>query len=370
MPTLQRFKDHNTNGYIMADATGLFQRGRPVSNWLNMLTKRVSAEIAKAAPSNKRPRWAHYGPPLKMTIRGSTYPRKASGKRYYLYTSVGSTAPYAMYVDQGSGIHAGKSSWEAKILPPWPAKGYELYEKKRDGRKVMIEGQEGKFFFAKGLEKGFDRMVRRSFQPVGVREGVSGLRQTFLSMPQSAVSQLAATPTSPAFQMSLNKWRLWKSEAREKYREDQARDAAFRAAGVPTREALKARQDRELADLLDRGRKIRAGRKNKALSAENRDKVAQDAKDLKKAKDAATAKDRADLAKRRDDFEDAKADALRSGQDFLLSLLQSGGAVYAGSEVKVGFNTASNKSIVRIRYRTKDGTLKGNSIEFWTGRKP
>ena len=363
MPASKRFRDHNTNGYLTVDARVMFADGGQVETWLRRLTGRARHEIAKAAPSNKRPRWGHYGPPLKMTIKRSIKTRKGSGgKWYYLYTSVGSTAPYALYVDQGSGIHAGKSPWEAKILPPWPAKGYELYEKKRDGRRVMIDGQEGKFFFEKGLERAFDRMIRRSFQPVGLREGVSGIEQTFLSMPQAAISQLAATPYSPAFQMSLNKWRLWKSEAREKYREDQARDAAFRAARVPRHEDVAARMRRERDADIEKGRKILASREKRTL----REKAEQDARDARKAKREADAKAQADLTKRRDRFKTAETKAMKKATARSAELTRRG----IQSRIDSGFMREDNENVIFVTFYDQKGRLRRDKYVYWKGRKP
>lgn len=210
---------HNRGANIVVEAHGevLFGPLGPVPGWMGRLTQRVRAATALEAPTNRRPRWGHYGKPLKTTIKGSSRPRRGVNK-FHLYSAVGSTAPHAYYVDQGTGVYAGNGPYEAKILPPWTRGSPSLYEHtwRPPGSQhaigtTTIKGQRGQFFFDKGLKKGFQSMRLRSYQVPG--EGVSAMSGVLNSAPSGLANFLGNTVATPAFRASLEEWRSWRDVA-------------------------------------------------------------------------------------------------------------------------------------------------------------
>jgi len=199
---------HNRGANIVVEAHGevLFAATGDVGRWTNRFSQRVRTFVAKEAPTNKRPRWDHYGKPLKTTMKSSTTYQPG---RMKVYAAVGSTAPYSAYVDQGTGVYAGKSPYKAKILPPWlPV--FDLYEHTwippgatRKVKPVFIKGQKGQEFFDKGLKRGFQSMRMRSFQVPGDAK----ITEALASAPASRLNILGNTPADAAFITSLTAWR-------------------------------------------------------------------------------------------------------------------------------------------------------------------
>lgn len=216
MPRVEFIRGRNVKGYVEAHGEVLFEPGGDVYRWQNRLTKRVRAATIAAAPTNSRPRWAHYGKPLKDTIKATGRPRRGINK-FHLYTAVGSTAGHALYVDQGTGVFGGNGPYPAKILPPWQPGSPSLYEHTwRPGGKgrvapVMIKGQPGQHFFDEGLARGMASMRMRSFQVPG--EGASGVSGVLNSAPGGLAGFLGNTVADGAFIASLTQWREWRDEA-------------------------------------------------------------------------------------------------------------------------------------------------------------
>lgn len=218
MAYIKKLRGRGVSGVVTAYGEVLFMPGGDVNRWTNRFAARIGAETRKAAPSNRRPRWAHYGKPLKATVTASRpeyRPARGGGR---VYAAVGSTAPYAYYVDQGTGVYGGNGPYPAKVLPPWEQGSPSLYEHTwRPGgpgtRKVgtvMIKGQRGQGFFDTGLTRGFARMRMRSFQVPG--EGIRGMTDALGSFPRGLEFD-GNTPVTAGFIASLQEWRAWRDAA-------------------------------------------------------------------------------------------------------------------------------------------------------------
>ena len=216
MAIVRRIRNRGATITVESHAEILLMPGGQVHNWANRFTGRIRSATIAAAPTNKRPRWGHYGKPLKSTIV-SARPRFWSngGDRQRVYGAVGSTSPYAYYVDQGTGIYNGKGPYAAKVLPPW-SPVFDLYENTwrpngPGGRKVapvMIKGQKGQRFFEKGLAAAFQSMRMRAYQvPGDPRIGA-----VLNSVPTGLDNFKGNTPNDAAFQTSLDQWRAARDE--------------------------------------------------------------------------------------------------------------------------------------------------------------
>lgn len=207
---VRRLKRRGVSITIEAHGEVLFDEAGDVGRWTNRFSHRVMEATKGFAPSNKRPRWAYYGPALKETFRASTSYQPV---RMRVYAIVGSTAPYAIYVDQGT------SSFNAKILPPTRYGAPNLYEwTYRPGYgdhplgKIRVRGQRAQHFFDKGLKAGFQSMGMRSYQLPG--EGVSGLTgpgATSLTGIEGVLDAIAAN--AGGFRVDLAQWRAWRDAA-------------------------------------------------------------------------------------------------------------------------------------------------------------
>lgn len=276
---------HNRGANIVVEANGeiLFFPGGDVANWQRRFSARVREGTIAEAPANRRPRWAHYGNPLKATITAST---TAQPGRMKVYSAVGSSAPYAAYVDQGTGIYGGNGPYEAKILPPWHRGSPSLYEhtwkvphsmgENMHGEReveweevgtVTIKGQKGQHFFDKGLKRGFQSMRMRSAQlPI---EGKIG--PAMRGLPASLLNVLGNTPADAAFVAQLEEWRAWRDaawrrgdilgegvrnehirrHAKQKHAFNrQQKDRAARRAAYKQREAERSKRNREKAKAM------------------------------------------------------------------------------------------------------------------------
>ena len=213
MAVVRKIRNRGATITVEANAEILFMPGGKVNDWANRFTGRIRAATIAAAPLNKRPRWGHYGAPLKSTSGiVSARPRFWSngGDRQRVYAAVGSTRPYAYYVDQGTGIYNGSGPYAAKVIPPW-APVIDLYEhtwspKGPGGRTVapvMIRGQKGQKFFEKGLAAAFQSMRMRAYQvPGDPRIGA-----VLNAVPTGLDNFKGNTPNDAAFQASLEQWR-------------------------------------------------------------------------------------------------------------------------------------------------------------------
>lgn len=222
MPVVRRIRNRGATVTVEAHAEVLFMPGGDVHNWTNRFTGRIRAKTIQAAPTNKRPRWAHYGKPLKGTIVSARPRFWGNGRnKMRVYGAVGSAASYAYYVDQGTGIHNGSGPYPAKILPPWEHGAPSLYEATwrpggpgtRRVQPVMIKGQKGQQFFDKGLRNAFRSMRMRSAQVPG--EGGPKITDALRSMPTGLEGAILGPgrQQSPAFIGQLNEWRKWRDEA-------------------------------------------------------------------------------------------------------------------------------------------------------------
>lgn len=298
MTASRLIKKRNATIAVTANADVLFLPGGDVNRWHRRFSTTVRRATARAAPSNKRPRWMHYGKPLKRSIVASRsrFIRHASGPR--LYSAVGSTAPYAKYVDQGTGIFAGRSPWKAKILPPWPSRGRQLYEhtwrppgSSTTVRPVMIKGQRPQRFFAAGLKRGFQLMGMASHSVPDVDPRIGEVMRTW---PRGLENFAGNTPWSAAFDTQLRIWRQQRDAVwalrRTRFPEGPVRPTRRQAADLQRALKAQARAER------DRSASERAAerRKNQQIAAL---KEKERAKELGKAKRAA---------------EEARAKALRN----------------------------------------------------------
>lgn len=208
---VRRLHGRGVHGMVEIHAEALFAPGSDIQRWKAQLRERTAAYASAYAPSNKRPRWAHYGKPLKQTMRRSVATRLTEGGGF-VYSAVGSTAHYSAYVDQGT------SPYMAKILPPTGRGRGNLYEyswapphgKGTPIGKIQVRGQKGQFFFDRALRSAMNKMAGRSRVLPG--EGVSGIAASVFSMaPEPAF--FGNTPFDMAFDAQLREWRLWRDEA-------------------------------------------------------------------------------------------------------------------------------------------------------------
>lgn len=220
--------------------------GGAVHNWTNRFTGRIRSAVISEAPANKRPRWGHYGKPLKTTIV-SARPRFWSngGDKQRIYAAVGSTAPHAYYVDQGTGVFAGKGPYKAKVLPPWlPV--FDLYEHTwrpngPDGKRVkpvFIKGQKGQKFFEKGLARAFASMRMRSFQV----PGEPSITKALGAIPTGDKNFMGNTPADGAFVAQLQEWRALRDERWNRERSIGPKRDAPKSKPRPTPKAPKPKR--------------------------------------------------------------------------------------------------------------------------------
>lgn len=277
MPLVRRMRRRGVTITVEAHGEVLFAGTGDVGRWTNRFSQRVRSFTAQAAPSNKRPRWAHYGKPLKQTFRASTTYQPG---RMKVYAAVGSTAPYAAYPDQGTGIYGGSGPYQGKILPPWHVGSPSLYESTwRPGPgqppvgTITIKGQKGQFFFDKGLQRAFASMRMRSFQVPGDAQ-ISAATGSF---PAALERVVTSGGSSAAFRASLTEWRSWRddhfhsgrllgknggrSSAEAGRRQERAATAAARRRAISTsRAAVRAQRSAE------RSRKWREQQKAKSTA--------------------------------------------------------------------------------------------------------
>jgi hypothetical protein len=218
MAVVRRIRNRGATVTVEANAEVLFMPGGSVHSWTNRFTGRIRSATIAEAPRNKRPRWSHYGKALHTTIV-SARPRFWSngGDRQRVYGAVGSTAPHAWYVDQGTGIYNGSMPYKAKILPPWQRGEGSLYEHTwrptgPEGKRVKpvyIKGQKGQGFFDKGLRRAFQSMRMRSYQIASDPK----IGAVLNSMPTGLENFKGNTPANAAFIAQLEEWREWRDEA-------------------------------------------------------------------------------------------------------------------------------------------------------------
>lgn len=213
---VRKIRKRGANIVVEAHGEVLFAATGDVGKWQNRMSHRVRAFAAQEAPRNKRPRWGHYGKPLRSTFTATTRYQEGNMR---VYSAIGSSAPHAYYVDQGTGVFNGAGPYPAKVLPPWQRGEGSLYEATwrpggpgtRRVKPIMIKGQKGQGFFDKGLARGFRSMRLRAFQLPG--EGGPKISQALNSMPTGMTNFAGNTPADGAFIASLEQWRAWRDAA-------------------------------------------------------------------------------------------------------------------------------------------------------------
>lgn len=218
MVVSRRIRRGDTTVVVESHAEVLFMPGGQVHAWHQRFTGQIREKTRKAAPANQRPRWSHYGKPLKATIHSAKPAYWGNGRdRQRIYGAVGSNSAYALYVNDGTGIHNGGGPYPAKILPPWTRGDSSLYEHtwrpggpgSRRVSQVMIKGQKGQHFFERGLALAFRHMRMRSRQVAG--EPRISAMATGNNVWNNGVP--GNTPVSGSFLAQLQEWRAWRDEA-------------------------------------------------------------------------------------------------------------------------------------------------------------
>lgn len=210
MPLTRVMRRGGTTVMVEAHAEVLFGRAAPIGRWTARFTQQIEHFVRDFSPVNSRPRWAHSGPRLKTTFDSATQPNPAGLEVGF---AVGSSSDHALYVNDGTGIYAGRSPYRAKILPPWHRGEPSLYEHTwRPGgrarvRDVWIRGQKGQHFFERGLERAFQAMMMRSYQ---LPEDPKPSSAAQLMATQKLEGFLGGFKASSAFQGELEQWRAWR----------------------------------------------------------------------------------------------------------------------------------------------------------------
>lgn len=193
---------------VHAEVLGL--PGGVVNRWTASLGAIARSRAGQHAPANKRPRWSHYGTPLKKSINRSKVKFHKAKGGFRLYATVGSTKHYSYFVDQGTKAHA------AKILPPWAGGGYPmLWEHTwtppgaRDPLgKIWVRGIEAHEFLDKGLKDAFRAKGLSETTGAGAQMAAA-LRGQAAMLPDFSGS----TPGGEAFKAQLDVWRAERDEA-------------------------------------------------------------------------------------------------------------------------------------------------------------
>lgn len=267
------------NVVMYAEARGelLVMPGKVINSWTRRLGKRMVRYTAAAAPTHnygKRPLRPHPGPHLKTTIiHGKTkpYPRKSGG---VVYSAIGSTSPYAAFVDQGT------SGQMAKVLPPWSPGSGSLFEASWSpgGRGPIgakpVSGQRARNFFAKGTERAFAYMLRRSYQVPGEQGLMKKEAPSIGNMGWNAF--FGNTQADPAFAKRLSQWRAWRAAAYENpsYQAERERRRKRSRAMDPEVKAQKARERAERRKEESRKRTQRHRKKTKSTAGDRKERKA------------------------------------------------------------------------------------------------
>lgn len=311
MPLTRVVRSRGANIVVTAYGELLFTPTGDIARWNRSLSNKVRGAAQRGAPVNKRPRWAHYGKPLKSTMRSSTGIDTA---RMRVHAAVGSTSPYGYYVDQGTGVYAGRGPYPAKILPPRSQGGSDLYEhtwRPGGGAKrvnpVLIKGQKGQEFLDAGLQAGFRAMrMPTAVVPGGGSALVSAALDSF---PEGLENFFGNTPVSSAFVAQLTEWRAWRDDAWKSAREAKSQAAAQRY--TDKRKAAQAAQDRILADIAGSEKAANLANYQASKDAAKRRALAQAAKlKAQRDRDAEAKRIREEKA-----AETRAADQLRRGNE-------------------------------------------------------
>lgn len=257
MPATKRLRGKNYNGVVVASAEILFTPGGIMGRWKSTLAGRTTGFAKGFAPSNKRPRWAHYGAPLKSTFKSSM---DYDPGKLQAHMAIGSTSDHAVYPDQGTGIFGGNGPYQGKILPPWTPGSPSLYEstwrpnpRSAPNGTVTIKGQRGQFFMDRAVKAG----LRSARVATATLPGGSSVSKVVDSAPDGLLNFLGNTQPSATFVAQLQEWRAWRDRA---FNSDRSlgRDGDGGRVGASRRLSSYRRVD---SGLLDRPRRTPAERR-------------------------------------------------------------------------------------------------------------
>lgn len=210
-------KKHGTNIVVVARAEVLFAPGADVPNFRRRLIARIKEAASQLAPANgDTGRWAgrrtmrpHPGPvTLKNSFRGKT---ERTSSPLTIRGGITSLAPYAHFVDQGTGIYGTGGPYRAKILPPWSEGSGSLYEHTWNPgghgavAPVMIQGQRGQKFMDAALKAGMQSMRLRSYQKPGEGASPRGISE-------GIADTIAGFNGSSGRPPALETWREWRDD--------------------------------------------------------------------------------------------------------------------------------------------------------------
>lgn len=364
MPVVRRIRRGDTTISVESHAEILFMPEGEVWRWKQRLMRRIRAATIRAAPSNKRPRWAHYGKPLKTTIHTAKPNFWGNGRdKMRIYGAVGSNSPYAYYVNEGTGVYAGKGPYPAKILPPWRRGDASLYEHTwrptgPDGRRVapvMIKGQRPQGFMDKGLAEGFASMRLRSYQVAGEGRITDAIGASVTMLDNFS----GATEQTNAFVLELALWRMWRDEAWEG-----GRFLGRHKSGMSWAERQRWRTAlREYSKIrLHNIRIVQAEqRRQEAIQYTREAAAARDAEHRRKMAEQAARKAKGKAKRERDDAAKAAA-SLKSRQERSFRNAQKDARRYL-AEIRKAYPDASifnsaDRTTVYVRYTTESGEVQ------------
>lgn len=287
MPDTRVMKGRHVQTVLTVATQAMFGENGDVANFKRRLSAKVAAQAALAAPSNKRPRWLHYGKPLKQTMKSHTSVRPTSGGGY-AYSQVGSTAHYSAYVDQGTGIYGPDANgpYLARVLPPWTVGSPSLYEASwhpqgasHASHQVLIKGQRPQGFMETGMDEALFSMIPPT--PTNVAKGQILSAFRWENTPPFFAGN---TPVSPLFLRQLDEWRDWRQQAW-----GVSRDGMRLLGDEKTRLRQMRRNDKRLVER----RKAGAAKRAATSAAFRKERT-------RKRREREKGYDRKDLAKRRE----------------------------------------------------------------------
>jgi hypothetical protein len=370
MPQVKTLRNRGATIVVEANGELLFTPLGPITQWNRRISRHIREAAIAEAPSNKRPRWSHYGKPLKATMRATT---RSDPVTMHAYAAVGSTAPYSLYVDQGTGIYAGRAPYQGKILPPWFPGSPSLYEhtwRPLEGKEyaprigtVTIKGQKGQHFFDKALKRGL------AAEAIATTTGLYPALDTF---PDSLTGFLGPFST-PAFIGQLNEWRQWRDAAWSRDRplgegkakargtaiikaRQAAREARRAALRTNTRQSKDTRVRAELAKIRqerESAKREQARQQVEALERARKQRARQEAERVRKMQEA---KDQGRRKREKREAEQRRQEAQRASVR-ALKKAESDAWAYQ-RRIKVQYPDAT------VHYLRKNGVIKGYSVDF------
>ncbi len=254
---------------VEANALAIGLPSGDVGKWEASFREIVRDRASKAAPKNKRPRWDHYGAPLKQSLHKSRAKFHKRTRGFKLYSTVGSKLHYAAFVDQGTSAH------QASLLPPWPQRGYGYWEANpaKGVDKITVSGQRGVGYMDAGIRAAF---AYKRLKYVGASRKViaEGLTTTTALLPDFD----GGTPNNPAFRAQREKWRAEAGSRMAKRTEIPKQPKQGPAKKRPVDRELKARREAEeakksLAKSGVQSKMLHQAREKAKLLAEERDRI-------------------------------------------------------------------------------------------------